>query len=174
VSKIRELVREAHVSAENHPVNQQFINGSISDEAYNLYVYQRSLIMRFLDGFLPEKFARYEKFEKDLPENHGLPVLQATQDYLNYLEGVEEENMIAHIYVNYMGDAHGGQIIRHNNPNRSNHHLDFDGFRSEFLNYVRGQMKGKDEDLAEQANNAFNFIECILDDVQDMVSDADT
>lgn len=167
---IRELTKESHKSAESHALNQDFISGNISDEAYNLYVSQRSLIIRFLDYFLPEEFNRGDEFFKDLPEGFNFPVLKSTLKYLEHLENLNEDFMIAHIYVNYMGDLHGGQIIRVNNPDRENHHLNFDGISNEFIGYIRNEMKDKDEVLFEEANNAFSFIENILDDVAGEVS----
>ena len=170
--KIRDLIREAHDAAESHPLNQCFINGTISDTAYNLYVFQRSYIIGFLDNFLPEKFARQKEFIKDLPDNtEGFPITQSTQDYLNHLEELDDRYMIGHIYVNYMGDLYGGQIIRNNNPDRRTNHLNFDGIQNEFIHHIRNRMHERDEELAEQANNAFRFIHDILDDVEFLVTD---
>lgn len=167
---IRELTREAHISAESHPLNQKFISGSISNYDYNIYIFQRSLVIRYLDNFLPDQFTRSEYFIKDLPEGFEFPVLSSTLNYLHHIQNLDEEFIIAHIYVNYMGDLHGGQIIRANNPNRENHHLNFDSISDYFIQHIRNRMMGRDEVLAVEANAAFHFIEGILDDVAGEVS----
>jgi len=168
-NEIRELTREAHVSAEENPLNKAFINGTINDSAYNVYLYQRYLVIKELDFYLPYQFSRAKFFEMDLPENYedSLPILYSTREYLNYLEDLPEEKMISQIYVNYMGDLHGGQIIRNNNPSKPNHHLDVLDIRNDFIHHVRDRISDRAQELAPYASEAFNFLESILDETID-------
>lgn len=164
---IKDLIKYSHEAAEKNPLNQKFINGTIEDSHYNLYMGQRFLIAQKLDGFLPDEFKRASfflmDFGNDLPE-----VLTSTWEYLNYIDSLSDELIISQIYVNYMGDLFGGQIIKRNNPNRDNHHLNFTPeLKSSFVSFIRNEMLNRDEELAPYADRAFEFLNNILNEVAD-------
>lgn len=169
MSSIKDLTWDSHKKAEAHPLNQDLINGTINDAEYNLYVIQRYLITNYLDGYLPVGYRRAEKFLEDIDgvisEDNIMPI---TREYLDYLEVLEERFMIAHIYVNYLGDAFGGQIIKKNNPSRACNHLTFSGPEEirEMAKHIRLRIDDRAEELAYPSNQAFQFLHGIFSDIR--------
>lgn len=163
MSSIRELTRPEHTSAESTSLAKALIAGEVTREVYEIYVTQKLFISQSLDYYLPEGHAlrRADLLMKDLMElgTKRFIYLSETMSYVNHIRSLEG-NVDAHIYVNYLGDLYGGQVIRERNSSLPVNHLTYDN-KDECIMYVRNLIQGRDEELAPEASTAFTFIEGI-------------
>jgi len=169
MSNIKDLTWESHKKAEAHPLNQDLINGTINDTEYELYLIQRYLITNYLDNYLSFQYHRAEKFLEDITKEFSEDdIMPMAREYLEYLDELEERYMIAHIYVNYLGDAFGGQIIKKNNSHRQCSHLTFSGPEEirEMAKHIRLRIDDRAEELEYPANQAFQFLHGIFTDIR--------
>ncbi|KAG7354736.1 heme oxygenase [Nitzschia inconspicua] len=123
----------AHEAAESVHFVKNFIRGKIDRDLYGLliaqlyHVYKRLELL--LDQHAPTHFAachfpreleRLPALQEDVDFWHSdkgsdePPISPATQDYLDRLDKLGEENpllLLAHAYTRYLGDLSGGKIL---------------------------------------------------------------
>lgn len=148
------------MSAERTELAQAMLKGGVKPEIYADYLVQRIAIHESLDPYLPSDLKRSYLMSQDLV-GVGIEsqLREETKEYVNHIQRLDS-NIDAHIYVNYLGDLYGGQMIRANNSHLPLNHLTYRNRNNDIL-YIRSLINNRDEELAPEANLAFNYVEAI-------------
>lgn len=166
-TKLKELTWENHQNAERMVVARKLLKGMPAPEyhrfIYNQYVQYEALEVAARDagmlegiegicrapGMLADMEELEEEFGIERDESVLCPVVQEYVDYVNNLEG---EGLIAHIYVRHFGELHGGQMIKKRAPG-SGKMYDFVEPRA-LIKETRTRLH---DGMADEANRAFEF-----------------
>jgi heme oxygenase len=172
---LRTLTQAKHDEIESMPFTQYMMSGKISVEDYAKYLFQMIEVynaieevgsnLNVLDDL--SDITRYYHIQHDYNElvgdNIKYPILPATKEYCDYIRKIDNSNKIlAHMYVRYMGDMAGGQMIKKLVPG-SGSFYDFKNMR-ELMVAFRSKLS---DDMAEEAVMAFNFNIAITRQLED-------
>lgn len=162
---LRELTSVKHAEIEAMPFTQYMLSGNISEEDYAKYLYQMIPVYKSLEDVasntgilddltsLPRYYRLVHDYEELVGPNIKHPILPATKEYSDYiLTLTNTQDIIAHMYVRYMGDMAGGQQIKKLVPG-SGSFYDFDNMRDLMMKF---RMKLSDS-MADEAIKAFNY-----------------
>jgi heme oxygenase len=175
---LRELTAVKHKEAESHPFNRDMVAGKLKDYEYFFYLHQmyfvffgiESKLVQFdnLYDKLPRSMLRVPVISKDVEElsiaDHTPYLLDSTKDYVKHLSELDEEHLMAHVYLNYLALLFGGQIIKKSVPGTGAIY-DFEN-PSEAIVFVRSQQK---DEWADEVNKGFDYLIAIYDDLQDFL-----
>ena len=137
---IREATKEQHRRAEQQEFVKTLMSGEIHPRLYATFLYNQSRCYGAL-----ERWAQYQGLLDDLPgiaraeklanDCQDLwvritpqPIItDSTQRYIEHIDSIRREpaKLFAHVYVRYLGDLYGGQMIKTRTPG-ANTCLDFD------------------------------------------------
>jgi heme oxygenase len=123
---LKEATAEKHRKAERMAFNVLMINGKLTAPQYEWYLQAQYKIFEAIeDNFeLPHpSLARKEAVKSEIDSvgmdavNGGVPqsttpIVQSALDYAEYLKGLEQEEVNAHIYLHYLALMFGGQMIK--------------------------------------------------------------
>jgi heme oxygenase len=141
--------------------------GELTKEEYVNYLTQQSLIfnqIEFGNNLPSDSLRRSEKITEDLKElkeQENYIVLPSTIEYVNYISNLTEEQLLPHIYLNYLALAYGGQMMKSKVPG-SGRMYDFDNMM-ECVGSIRAVQK---DEWAEEVNKGFDFLIEIFDGLQ--------
>jgi heme oxygenase len=164
---LREETAEKHRIAEQKEFNQRMFGGELTKEEYVNYLTQQSLIfnqIEFGNNLPSDSLRRSEKITEDLKElkeQENYIVLPSTIEYVNYISNLTEEQLLPHIYLNYLALAYGGQMMKSKVPG-SGRMYDFDNMM-ECVGSIRAVQK---DEWAEEVNKGFDFLIEIFDGLQ--------
>jgi heme oxygenase len=164
---LREETAEKHRIAEQKEFNQRMFRGELTKEEYVNYLTQQSLIfnqIEFGNNLPSDSLRRSEKIIEDLKElkeQENYIVLPSTIEYVNYISNLTEEQLLPHIYLNYLALAYGGQMMKSKVPG-SGRMYDFDNMM-ECVGSIRAVQK---DEWAEEVNKGFDFLIEIFDGLQ--------
>jgi heme oxygenase len=125
-SRLREATRELHAQAERSGLMALLLRGRIGRAAYcallrNLHALYAVLEQADDAALVDPVLHRADALAQDLEHLHGpgwreqLPLAPATQAYVERLQALLRSGsraLAAHAYVRYLGDLHGGQVLR--------------------------------------------------------------
>jgi heme oxygenase len=164
---LREETAEKHRIAEQKEFNQRMFRGELTKEEYVNYLTQQSLIfnqIEFGNNLPSDSLRRSEKIIEDLKElkeQENYIVLPSTIEYVNYISDLTEEQLLPHIYLNYLALAYGGQMMKSKVPG-SGRMYDFDNMM-ECVGSIRAVQK---DEWSEEVNKGFDFLIEIFDGLQ--------
>jgi heme oxygenase len=164
---LREETAEKHRIAEQKEFNQRMFRGELTKEEYVIYLTQQSLIfnqIEFGNNLPSDSLRRAEKITEDLKElkeKENYIVLPSTIEYVDYISNLTEEQLLPHIYLNYLAIAYGGQMMKSKVPG-SGRMYDFDNMM-ECVGSIRAVQK---DEWAEEVNKGFDFLIDIFDGLQ--------
>ena len=168
---LKELTMKQHHNAERQKFAGVLMSGKISEDTYVKYLMNQHHCYSALENLkefkLPDKrLKRSKKIQKDIDEL--LDILQgkfkdyqltdiltdSTLDYGKYVrENINtQEDFMAHVYVRYLGDLRGGQMISKKVPG-SGKYYEFDKPK-ELANIIYDNIN---DDMAEEAKKVFGF-----------------
>lgn len=166
---LREATGEKHKIAENMVFNQRMVKGELSKDEYTLYLVQQLTIFDSIEVHeLPHPLLKRSNkiFEdiKELVENSTIQIgpLQSTNEYRKYLNSLTKEEVLPHIYLNYLAIIFGGQMIKKNIPG-SGKMYEFDGDVREIAGSIRAIQK---DEWANEVNIGFDYLINIYDELQ--------
>jgi heme oxygenase len=163
---LREATAELHSKAEKMDFNQRMFAGKLSNDEYLNYLIQQSYIFQEIENRnLPhDSLKRLSKIQEDINELGGykFPILKSTTDYFVYLGDLNQNELNAHIYLNYLAIMFGGQMMKSKVPG-SGKMYEFDGDMMELIGSIRSIQK---DEWADEVNKGFNYIINILDELQ--------
>jgi len=168
MTTLKELTQNAHDRIEQSNYSKALMAGQLSSTAWNMFTYQKYVYTLAIEKriTLPESLRRADLLLEDTKRVYPV-VLNATTDYVKWINKTSDELLDAHLYVNYLGDLYGGQMLKKLAPGPTTH-LDFTQ-RTDSIEWVRNRLEGKHTDLGIEANHAFTLIEAIQDSVFDLV-----
>jgi len=153
---LRDHIKENHDLAEKHPFVKLLFSGGVSTHIYADYLLNQYLMYLKLETLLDhygllqgvENVKRSELMLKDFHElKSNARVYNVTHRYVEYLDTVSKENLMAHMYVRHFGDLFGGQLMKKVVPG-SGKMYEFEN-RSELIKTLRERL---DDTLAKEAN----------------------
>lgn len=166
---LREATGEKHKIAESMVFNQRMVKGELSKDEYLLYLMQQLTIFDAIEVHeLPHpSLKRSNKIFEDIKELFGNEIieikqLKSTNEYKKYLESLTKEQILPHIYLNYLAIMFGGQIIKNNIPG-SGKLYEFDGDVREIAGSIRAIQK---DEWANEVNTGFDYLINIYDELQ--------
>jgi heme oxygenase len=171
---LRELIKEDHDAAENHPFVKKLFAGQITKDEYADFLYNQKYCYTALEqraedlGLLTEiqTIKRADKIAQDLRDLHRDKTRQhlhiSTISYIDYVKDLEKEQIIAHLYVRHFGDMYGGQMLKKLVPG-SGSMYEFDN-RQDLISKVREWLS---DDHAEEAKIVFAYATALFDEIAD-------
>lgn len=177
---LKDLVWEAHKKAETRPFVKVLFSGKINPDLYAAYLKNQHPCYEILEvcamphgifNGLPEIrrapaiLADYLELRKEGdPEPTLLPVVD---EYIKYILSIKDDpkKLLAHIYVRHMGDLSGGQMISKRVPG-SGKMYQFGDEPEKIKEAIRTKLT---DDLAEEANVAFDFAAKMFDQMMELV-----
>ncbi len=164
MSKLKELTWENHQNAERTAFARKLMNG-ITPEQYHTYLYNQFIIYGSLESLADlediEDIRRAKRISIDLKEleyEYGFKrtkdkLKPSAVDYINYLPTLDNDELMAHVYVRHFGDMYGGQMIKKRIPFTKGAMYDFDNVE-DLKTKVRTML---DDEMAEEANICFKY-----------------
>lgn len=130
MSKIKELTWEHHKNAERQVFAKLLISGNIHPDLYATYLWNQHKKYDLLEAMLMAHgimsevgdIRRKTLIEADIAElwkyDYPPTIVPSTHEYINRMKDVmsDRDRLIAHMYVFYMGDLSGGQMIKKKIP----------------------------------------------------------
>jgi heme oxygenase len=130
LNNLKDLTWEHHKNAERQEFAKILISGKIHPNFYATYLWNQHKKYDLLEAIAAPMglfstlgdIRRKQKCEADFIElwktPEQPPVLPSTQEYISHMRDImtDREALIAHMYVLYMGDLSGGQMIKKKIP----------------------------------------------------------
>jgi heme oxygenase len=163
---LKEATHDKHKEVERKPFNVKMFKGQLTKEQYGWYLRSQLAIFQSIeDNFeLPHKgLSRVEPVAFDLMSlgiNELVPD-EATREYCDYLKGLSQEDVNAHIYLNYLAIMFGGQMMKKNTPGPGKMY-DFENMM-ECMQSVRAIQK---DEWADEVNEGFDFMIKIMKNLE--------
>ena len=163
---LKEATAELHSKAEKMMFNQRMFSGELSNEEYLNYLIQQSYIFQEIEGRnLPHSnLKRLDAIHNDISELGGytFKISKPTTDYVLYLGDLNQTQLNAHIYLNYLAIMFGGQMLKSKVPG-SGKMYEFEGDIRELIGSVRAIQN---DEMVDEVNKGFQYIINILDELQ--------
>jgi heme oxygenase len=165
---LKEATGIKHKQAETMPFNTRMFRGELNKDEYLLYLSQLLQIFQAIEskGLPHNSLKRTERVQEDIDELKsqgsvdGL-ILASTKAYADYLSALSYEQVLPHIYLNYMAIVFGGQIIRKSVPS-SGKMYDFDHVQ-EAIQSIRNVQQ---DAWADEVNKGFDFNIAVFDELE--------
>ncbi len=173
---LKELTMKQHHNAERQKFAGVLMSGKITKDVYMRYLVNQHYCYKVLENHkefnLPDdRLKRSDKIQKDIEEllylmtGVEVPMIEdsitfleilksSTLDYGNYVEDNIKtyEQFMAHVYVRYLGDLRGGQMISKKVPGRGKYY-EFDQ-PEELANSI---YRNINDDMADEAKKVFEY-----------------
>lgn len=168
---LKEATADLHRRAESTELVKLIFNRSIDNRQYscllaNQLIYYHA-IEKCSESFCDKGLLRTTSLIQDLFELRcvGLTISPLSYDYADYISTLNNQQLWAHIYVHYLGDMMGGQMLKRCVPGRGKR-FDFDNM-PELISTIRMNISIAD---AHEANSAFEWTIRIYDDLYRRIS----
>jgi len=165
---LKEATGIKHKQAERMPFNTRMFKGLLNKNEYLLYLNQQLQIFQTIEniGLPHSSLKRTETVQADIREltsqgyNSDL-ILNNTSSYTDYLASLSYEQILPHIYLNYMAIMFGGQMIKKAVPSTGRMYV-FDNMQ-EAIQAIRNVQN---DEWADEVNKGFDFNILILDELE--------
>ena len=162
---LREDTAEKHRIAEQKEFNQKMFRGELTQDEYLNYLIQQSYIFQEIENReLPHNnLKRLDLINEDINELGGykFKITKPTTDYVVYLGDLNQDQLNAHIYLNYLAIMFGGQMMKSKVPG-SGKMYEFVGDMRELIGSV---IAIQNDELADEVKRGFQYIINILDEL---------
>lgn len=181
--QIKKATKEKHDAIEKHPFIKSMIDGSLSDFKYVIYLNNLLPIYKAVEMFL----FNINKVDGDLLQSKKInddinnyvnflgvkierPEYKFYDDWLNHFICKDNFFKKAELYIRWLADMYGGQIIKRNI--RFNSKYNFNDLRNEIKIIRRMIEDGLDETnvdrFIEEVNKAYEFHRQIADKINEL------
>ncbi len=179
---LKELTKQNHSNAERSWFAGRMFSGQITNPEYAIYLKQQYESYRALEDrfdrvdpnsgveFPDERIKRSANIYKDLIEmdadGDSLPILNSTSSYCSYIKDCPDELLYAHVYVRYLGDLKGGQMIATRVPGQGLYYK----FESpeELEIAIRSRLR-EDDLFVEECKKCFTFATDSFNDLKEYI-----
>jgi len=168
MTSLKEATSIKHKQAERMPFNTRMFNGLLSKNEYLLYLNQQLQIFQTIEriGLPDNRLKRTENVQADIDELKSQGyfsdlILNKTIGYVNYLASLSFEQVLPHVYLNYMAIMFGGQMMKKVVPSSGRMYA-FDNMK-ETIQSIRNVQK---DEWAEEVNKGFEFIILIFEELE--------
>jgi hypothetical protein len=165
---LKEATSNKHKKAEKMPFNIRMFEGSLSKTEYLAYLNQQLQIFQTIEhtGLPLDSLKRSEPVQADIDELrsqgfHTELILESTRKYVDYLISLSFEEILPHVYLNYMAIMFGGQMMRKAVPSTGRMYV-FDNLQAS-IQSIRNIQK---DEWSEEVNKGFDFIILIFDELE--------
>ena len=163
---LKEATAELHRKAEKTEFSQLIFSGTIPEQEYAYYLFNMYHIHKALeDKFtLPHpSLNRCKAIEKDISVliRLKMDLTESTKKYIAHINTLTEEQWRAHIYVNYLAIAYGGQMIKTKVPGLGTYY-DIENMQ-ECVGAIRALLN---DDMADEARRCFMFAIRLFKDLE--------
>lgn len=164
---LKDAIDAKHREAERMQFNQRMMRGELNKFQYSQYLFQLYGIFSVIERFaLPHPdLARAGKVLEDIDElNDNIYYLHfcpSTFDYMMYLQTLTQEELLPHVYLNYLALMFGGQMMKEKVVG-SGHIYHFENMKDAMMS-IRAIQK---DEWADEANRALNYNIHIFDELQ--------
>ena len=169
---LKDAIAEKHSIAEKMTFNQRMFNAELTKEEYVAYLCQQLGIFDAIEEYeLPHpSLKRIDGVLADIKElmevtdGQGIQIelLDSTKQYRQYIKTLSQEQILPHVYLNYLAIMFGGQMMKTKVPG-SGKMYEFDGDMREIAGTIRAIQK---DEWADEANKALDYNITILDELQ--------
>lgn len=165
---LKEATSIKHKQAEKMPFNFRMFRGLLSRQEYLLYLNQQLQIFQAIEskGLPHSSLSRTKNVQSDIDElksqgyNSDI-ILSSTQAYDDYLSSLTYEQVLPHVYLNYMAIMFGGQMMKNAVPSTGRMY-NFENMQ-ETIQSIRNVQK---DEWADEVNKGFDFNILILDELE--------
>lgn len=169
---LKEAISENHHSAEEHRFTKSLFSGSLQKEAYGHFLFNIMHCYKSLEnagdsiGLFNDLqgIKRSDLINLDLVElfaDHNFTLFDSAVKYCEHVNSITDtDKLLAHVYVRYMGDLYGGQMIKRVVPT-SGHMYQFEN-RKELIEKIRSKLT---DNMGEEANLCFKFVIDLFEDI---------
>ena len=173
------MTQSKHSGAERSWFAGLMMSGKITNEQYCLYLKQQYECYNALESRfklindasvkqIPDTLNRSTGIKEDIEELSGdfenISIFDSTQDYTNYiLNECDESLLYAHVYVRYLGDLKGGQMIAKRIPGSGKYYQFEDAENLE--SFIREQLR-EDDVFVEECNKCFGSAIALFKDLE--------
>lgn len=168
MTDLKDATSLKHKQAEKMPFNVRMFRGLLTKGQYLLYLNQQLQIFNAIEtiGLPHDSLKRTEKVQADIDElksqGHSTDlVLNSTSTYVRYLNSLSYEQILPHIYLNYMGIMFGGQMIKKAVPSTGRMYV-FDDMQ-EAIQSIRAVQK---DEWADEVNKGFDFTILLFEELE--------
>ena len=171
---IREATKEQHRQAEQQEFVKTLMSGEINRRVYATFLYNQFYCYAALERWsnyqglfyaLPG-IERGEKLKSDYQDlwvriTPQPEITDSTKRYIEHIDSIRREpaKLFAHVYVRYLGDLYGGQMIKTRTPG-PNTYLDFDNAK-DLIRVIRetinSYMQTDADDVIAEAKICFEY-----------------
>lgn len=160
MTTLKEYTQELHDKIEQTPFSKKFLAGELSEDQWNMLLVQKSAIYDAIESRrdLPSIAKCAHRLRMDcLGLDYAL--MPTTQRYVEHIQKLLPPQLVdAHVYVHYLGDMYGGQMLKKLAPNTERTtHLEFED-RVATIKAVREIIDHRANELADEAIAGFKFM----------------
>ena len=163
---LQNAIQEKHTQMAEMPFIQKILSDELTNDEYVAYLAQQYAVFALIERFdLPHiDLNRANKVQLDIDEltdditQH--PIMFATANYCRYLSNLTQEELLPHIYINYLDVMLDEQDMKSKVPG-SGKMYEFDNM-TEALESIRAIQQ---DVWAIEANKALNYNIAILDEL---------
>ena len=156
---LKEAISIKHKLAEKMPFNTRMFSGQLGKDEYLLYLNQQLQIYKTIEsiGLPHHSLKRTDNVQADIDElnkegYYSDRILDSTLAYTDYLRSLSYEQVLPHVYLNYMAIMFGGQMIKKAVPSSGNMYVFND--MQESIQSIRNVQK---DEWADEVNKGFDF-----------------
>ena len=167
---LKEATHDKHKEAERMLFNVKMFKGELTNEQYAKYLLsQLEIFSSIEENFqLPhEGLKRKYAVIEDL-KSLGFHQLEITDNaslkYGAYLRSLDQDTVMAHVYLNYLAIMFGGQMMKANTPGAGNMY-DFENMM-ECAGTIRAIQK---DEWADEVNKGFDFMIEIFKELENVL-----
>ena len=171
--ELKEATAVKHKEAERKNFNVLMFNGKLTVPQYALYLKSQYAIFSAIEDnhTLPHPDLNRKQAVKDDLNSLGLEYeyLYNTPDektklYAEYLKTLSYEEVLPHIYLNYLAIMFGGQMMKAKTPGTGKMY-DFND-----MNAAAGAVRAvQSDDWADEVNKGFDFMIAIFDELYKLI-----
>jgi heme oxygenase len=165
---LKEAISIKHKQAERMPFNFRMFKGLLTKNEYLLYLNQQLQIFQTIENIgLPHNgLKRTENVQADIDELKAEgcssdTILNSTQAYADYLDSLSYEQVLPHVYLNYLAIMFGGQMMKKVVPSTGRMYV-FDNMQ-ESIQSIRKVQK---DEWADEVNKGFDFNISIFEELE--------